>query len=343
MLPYFAAFVVTALLLYVLRHAAPTIGLLDQAKGHKIHARPTPVVGGIGIFLGFFFSILLVEIPLSGMRPFFAACGMLVVIGVLDDVHELSSNSRFMAQIIAAVILVYWGGIQLDSLGYLVSEKEFFLGYASVGLTIFSTVGVINAFNMIDGIDGLSGSVFLVAFGSLLWLCLDSGFDANCVVILLVSLGVAAFLMFNVQLGLRKQAAMFLGDAGSMFLGFVLAWFLIDLSQGEDRVMEPITALWLIALPLTDTVVVMFRRIFHGNSPIKADRTHIHHLMLHAGFTVNQTLVILTAVAAFLAGVGLVAHYLEFPARFMFLGFLVLFSLMFLISTFYVKRHQLYK
>ena len=136
-------------------------------------------MGGVSIFIGFVFGVLLLDVPLSGFRALFLASGVLVLIGVLDDVHELSSSSRFVAQIIAALIMIYYGNIYLLSLGELVTSDELFLGSYAVPLTIFATVGVVNAMNMTDGMDGLAGSLFLVVFGALAWYCYQAGFQCE--------------------------------------------------------------------------------------------------------------------------------------------------------------------
>ncbi len=118
-----------------------------------------------------------------------------------------------------------------------------------------------------------------------------------------------------------------MGDAGSMFLGFVLAWFLIQLSQGENRLLAPVTALWILALPLIDTVSMMVRRIRLGRSPFLADREHLHHILMAAGFTPKQTLVLMVLVAFTATGIGLVGHLVGAPEHWMFLGFIALFTL----------------
>jgi UDP-N-acetylmuramyl pentapeptide phosphotransferase/UDP-N-acetylglucosamine-1-phosphate transferase len=147
-----------------------------------------------------------------------------------------------------------------------------------------------------------------------------------------------AFLTFNLRILRRKQAQVFMGDAGSMFLGFILAWFMVNLSQGEQRVITPVTALWIFALPLIDTVSIMLRRILKKTSPFDADHGHLHHLLLYAGFSVSQTLAIIVSSAIILAIIGLNGLYLQVSETAMFYGFLSLFALHFVITMIFYRN-----
>jgi UDP-GlcNAc:undecaprenyl-phosphate GlcNAc-1-phosphate transferase len=296
-------FLAAAVLLWGLQPVGRHIGLVDHPGGRKTHEHPTPLVGGIAMFIAFAFAILTVDSPLSGHRALFAGALILVVVGVLDDLQELSARARFAAQFLAGLIMTLGAGVVLHDFGHLMlADQPLPLGMLAIPLTLFATVGVINAVNLSDGIDGLAASLVLIAVGSLLLIAWPSG--QREVVGLLVVL-------------------VFMGDAGSMFLGFVLAWFLVRLSQGEARLFAPVTALWLFALPLIDTVVTMSRRIRLGRSPFAADREHFHHILLAAGFTPKQTVGLMVLLASALAGIGLIGHFQGVPEHWMFWGFLV--------------------
>ena len=137
---------------------------------------------------------------------------------------------------------------------------------------------------------------------------------------------VAGFLAFNARSPWCKKAKVFMGDAGSLFLGFALARFLIDFSQESDRVMHPVTALWIFAVPLMDTVAVMLRRLMERQSPFVADRRHLHHMLLAAGLSVRQTVMVIWALAVFLAVLGILGHIAKLPDSVMFAGFLGVFG-----------------
>jgi UDP-GlcNAc:undecaprenyl-phosphate GlcNAc-1-phosphate transferase len=182
---------------------------------------------------------------------------------------------------------------------------------------------------MMDGIDGLAGGLCLMALGILGALALAGGRVADGYMLFVIVSAAGAFLCLNLRLPWSKQAAVFMGDAGSMFLGFTLAWFFVSLSQGEHRVITPVTALWLFAIPLFDTVSLMIRRILKGRSPFSADREHFHHVLQLAGYSVNQSVLIIYGLALALACTGLAGFYARAPEWIMFYGFITIFALYF--------------
>lgn len=338
---YLLMILVTVLALALLRQIAPRIGLVDSPSGHRQHQNPTPLVGGIAVFAGLLVGVPLAELPLEVFRPLLLGCGILVLIGALDDVHQLSSVSRFAAQIIAALIMVYYGNVALLDLGDLIGSGPVTLGAYAVPLTVFATVGVINSMNMSDGMDGLAGTLFLVPFATLIWIGRQAGVQEESPLLVMVMLGVACFLLFNARLGFRSHASVFLGDAGSTFLGFLLSWVLIRYSQPPFNLIDPVTALWLVAVPLIDTVTVMLRRMFYRRSPFAADRTHLHHLLLHRGLSVNAVLAVVLTVAVAFASFGIATESGEWPEPLRFYLFLALFGAHFLASGWYVHSRRL--
>ena len=243
------AFAATSILLWLLEPVARHIGLIDQPGGRKIHPSPTPLIGGIAMSVGFAFSILWLDVPISEYRLLFAGALVLLVVGVLDDLHELSARMRFGAQIVAGLIMTQGAHVILHDLGYLLwPDHLVYLGILGMPLTVFAAVGVINAVNMSDGVDGLAASMVLVAVCALGLLAWSDGDTARVAVLILLAGVLVAFLTFNLRL--HGPALAFMGDSGSMFLGFVLTWFLVQFSQGNDRLLAPVTALWIFALPI---------------------------------------------------------------------------------------------
>lgn len=298
------AFLTTAAMLRISGTIARRIGLTDTPGGRKIHAQPVPLVGGICIFFGFCLALLVAGAPLGWLRALVAGCGLLLVIGVLDDFRELSTRSRFVAQIGAALLMSLWGQVYLADFGNLLGFGVISLGLLAVPVTVFCVVGVINALNMADGVDGIASSAVLICLagmGFLQW------HTAGSISVHLVLLGVcvATFWLANAGIVFRGPAKVFLGDAGSLFLGFIVAWHLVGYSQGENAVVRPVTALWLFALPLLDTVYVMIRRMRSGMSPFSGGRDHLHHLFLKAGLTSRQTLLWYGTVMGFMSLIGI--------------------------------------
>ncbi|TNF98355.1 MAG: undecaprenyl/decaprenyl-phosphate alpha-N-acetylglucosaminyl 1-phosphate transferase [Gammaproteobacteria bacterium] len=326
-------FGVTALLLQSLRRVALHINLVDTPDVRKDHVGAIPLIGGLAMFIGFSFAILLLEIPINHLRSFFAGCMILIIVGVLDDLRELSSYVRFAAQIIAAFIMIEFGNVQLIDFGAIgTSVEPVQLGIYAVPLTIFATVGVINALNMIDGLNGLAGLVSLITTLSMVLLCWIAGSIDSAQILLLLATVIIAFLLFNCRYHAGKTALAFMGDAGSMFLGFVLCWYFIQLSQGEQRIMSPVTALWIFAVPLIDTVTMMLRRILKRRSPFSADQEHVHHLLLKAGFNHLETVMIIFLIAITFAAIGIAAYLSGYSEARLFVIFLACFAIYFFMT-----------
>ena len=315
----FVAFVGTCLLIMLLRPFAIASGLVDRPNARSSHEKPTPLVGGLSIYVA---VAVAYTIPATmGLLPlnreygvFFIAGLLLVSVGVVDDRRPLSSLTRFGAQILATLLMVLGANVVLSDLGGMTfSGESLKLGMLSIPFTVFATLGVINALNMSDGLDGLSGSMALISLTGLFIAALYGGHSTDAYLLLLLAVGVAGFLMFNLRFPWRKSAAVFMGDAGSTFLGFALTWFAISLSQGSDRVITPAAALWFLMLPLFDTVSMIIRRIRAGKSPFEADKEHIHHVFLMAGFSVNETIIIMAAAAMIGVGIGLLSLDIRAP------------------------------
>jgi UDP-GlcNAc:undecaprenyl-phosphate GlcNAc-1-phosphate transferase len=248
----------------------------------------------------------------------FAAAFLLIFIGMWDDYAGLPPVVRFAAQIVAALVMIFGGGVVLGDLGNLApTGGVLLLGFLSIPFTIFSCLGIINAMNMCDGLDGLSGSLALIALLGLgvansLW-----GDIGNQHFIVTVSACVISFLMFNLRTLWRSNAWVFLGDAGSMLLGLTLCWLLIDMSQGAHRVLTPAAALWFLMVPIYDAVSMMLRRIMRKRSPFEADREHLHHIFLLAGFSVGESVTLMSGIAVIGVVIGLGGTYLGVHDLFM--------------------------
>lgn len=264
---------------------AKPLGLLDHPGGRKNHAIPTPVTGGLGVF----FALLLTSVffNLFGMHldVFFVAGAWLILVGVLDDRFELSSLTRFVAQAIAAGIMIYFAGLQAYELSDVVGVSGFHLGLLTPFFTVFITLGLINALNMADGSDGYLAGQVMAALGLFSGLAFYAGnleLAGQCAIFAAAVLG---FWCWNMRFPWQKRARVFLGDAGSTFLGFAVVWFALQLTQNSSHPVSPVLAPWMIALPVLDCVVLMLDRIRQGRSPFSADRNHMHHLLLDAGYS----------------------------------------------------------
>lgn len=323
-LPAICAALLTAFCLILLIRLAPLLGLMDIPSGRKDHAEPTPLVGGVAIVLSLLSTGVLLRLDLGPLT--LLICALVVfVVGLMDDFRDLSQYPRFAAQALACVLVLWLIDIPLRTVGNLMGFGPIGLWVFALPMTVFAIVGVINAVNMSDGLDGLAGSQSLVAALAYAFAAHVSGLAPQAQLFLALAGGLAAFLAFNMRLPWRPRARVFLGDAGSMTVGFLLGWAAVDLTQGAGRTLPPICALWVIVIPLCDTVSLILRRRAAGRSPMKPDREHLHHQLLARGFTVSQTVTILAGASVVCAAIGMGGWLIGVPEPILFGLFVALF------------------
>jgi UDP-GlcNAc:undecaprenyl-phosphate GlcNAc-1-phosphate transferase len=322
-----AAFLATLIGIYCLAPLTHKVGLTDKPDERKHHHGVIPLVGGIVIYAVMVCTALLVVQVTIELMYFLVAAGLVVFTGVLDDRFSISFKLRFIVQAIAALIIIYGVGDVLTSFGDIFGLGEMRLGYLSTPLTILGFLAVINAFNMLDGMDGLAGGISLVAFIGLYFATGSQVSDSSQLIISLFIGALLAYQMFNLDLFPKHLPKVFMGDAGSTLLGFVICAFLIRYSQNTKSIFSPVLALWLVAIPLMDMMSTFIRRLRHGKSPFYPDRTHIHHIFMRSGFTKSATLLIIMLSSCLLAIIGLILEQLQAPSwlsfgLFIFLGIL---------------------
>ena len=234
------------------------------------------------------------------------------------------------SQAVAASLMYFAANIQLTSFGDILFIGEIGLGFLSFPLTVIATVGVINAVNMSDGIDGLSGGMVSIALAFLGIIAWQEGNTTLLSFIAILLSALLAFLALNFRLPWKKTAMVYLGDSGSTFLGFVLAWLFIEATQGESAIMPPVLALWFLAVPLMDTIVLLIKRPLEGKSPFHPGRDHLHHKLLDMGFSNKRVVLSLYVVGVVIGLIGLAIHQemvFESYAFFIFLGLFVVYLL----------------
>ena len=279
-----SAFVASSLGLWLLKPLAHRLDLLDYPAGRKDHLAPTPVIGGLAILLSGMLAFLAFDTLTPSIAAFGTASILLVAIGLYDDKHDLRWYWRILGQVVASLVIIQWGGVRIEQLGPLFGVANTGLGVLSVPFTVFATVGLINAVNMIDGADGLAGSLGLAALVMLAAAAVYAGNVPLANRVLLLVGALAGFLVWNIRLPWRPRAHAFLGNAGSAFLGLVIAWVCFRLTQNPGHPVNPVLALWLLPIPVMDCLVLIVRRVREGRSPFAAGQDHIHHLMQAGGF-----------------------------------------------------------
>ena len=288
------------------------VDLPDRSR--KFHERPTPLTGGIGIFLALLLSgkIYIDLNNLNGYVPEFTYYLMvssvpLVLLFLIDDTIGLKPFQRILIQTSISLYVIYTTGIELESFGNLLGFGTINLGILSIPITIFCVVGIMNAFNMIDGVNGLCSGCAMV---SLLLMGVYSGFIYDSMLILIVG-SMIGFLIFNLTI-FGKKRGVFLGDSGSNLIGFWVAWSAIYCSQNTFYGVESITMIWFVAIPLLDCIGLIFTRIKKGISIASPGRDHIHHKLMNR-YSPEETLIIILMISLITGLIGIFLNHTFSP------------------------------
>jgi UDP-GlcNAc:undecaprenyl-phosphate GlcNAc-1-phosphate transferase len=300
------ALVSAFLAIRVLRPIAIYFNLVDVPCQRKQHEGHIPLIGGLSIYVGVMVAILAAYPLHDKLFYLLATASLILVAGLVDDLKQLGVWVRILIQSIACLIMIKGAGVYVESLGNLFGMGEIHLGQWGIPFTLVAVIGLVNAINMSDGIDGLTGSLALVAILGVFGFESISGNYRLFDFLLITAAALVPYLLTNLSIISKRK--IFLGDAGSMFIGFILAWVLIELSQSGSatnvRAMEPISVLWCVALPVIDTFAVVIKRLRAGRSPFHPDRSHLHHILQDLGLSSRQTLVAMVAMALALVVLG---------------------------------------
>jgi UDP-GlcNAc:undecaprenyl-phosphate/decaprenyl-phosphate GlcNAc-1-phosphate transferase len=311
--PAAASFSLCLLAMFALRPVAIAVDLIDRPGGRKGHTGDIPVVGGLGMLLGIILGTGLLPLPDWTAGTLLAACSMLVTVGLIDDRFDLSPWTRLSVQIAASLTLIFGAGTTVNTLGAPFGEPILLHGFASYAATAIAMVAAVNAFNMLDGMDGLAGALAMVALFALAILASQDGQTVSLSVSVVIMAAVAAFLISNLPIELNRSVRCFMGDSGSTLLGILVAWLCVEVSQAETPAAQPITMLWIVAIPLYDLCWTVIRRSIRGIPPFRSDQGHFHHLVLQAGFGVKGAFILLILLAILLATLGIAIDYAGIP------------------------------
>jgi len=251
--------------------------MLDEPGDRKVHQVAIPRSGGVGLSFGAVIAILVFISSDIHLLSFVAGSIVIILFGLIDDRFELSYKWKFAGQFIA-VFIVISGGLSITIVPFLGLEPATI--FISLPLTVFFAIGVTNAVNLSDGLDGLAAGIMLMTFASIAYLAIEAnGLDA-AVIALAMAGGIVGFLWFNTH-----PAIVFMGDTGSQFIGFMAVFLTIYLTQIVNPSLNSALPLLLLGLPILDTLTVMVRRIRLGKSPFSPDKSHIHHRLMAHGFS----------------------------------------------------------
>ena len=279
------------------------LGLVDHPDDRKHHIGAIPLTGGIAIFLTIVFGTMVLDIQ-PYTQPALAIALAVFLVGLFDDLRHINPWVRLGIQYGAGIALATVGGIAIVNVGNLLAMGDIPLLLLTVPLTTLSIVGRANAYNKIAGIDGLAASLIGLPLLALYLLALQAGHPgANTLLLMLIPIGV--FLLFNLGPNNALLPKMFLGDGGSVTMGFLVTASLVFFSQGDNALILPVTALWLVTVPLMDMLATMLRRAKNGKKLMEADRWHLHHTLQDLGLGPRQALVVMLTYGVLAAALGL--------------------------------------
>ncbi len=320
-----------------LRRIAPALKLIDLPDNdRKTHSGTPALVGGLAVFLTWV-SMLTFFQPdqIYTHTPLFVAAFMLIITGVLDDRFGLGVAAKLVMQISAAILITLWGGMTLADIGNLLQAGDpIKLHGFGIPFTVLCIVVLLNAWNMMDGLDGLASGISLTIFG---WFCLLAFFAGlpfeKIIPALFMILSLIGFLPLNKPSKKLGYTPAFLGDAGSLFLGGVTSWIAISLAQhGDSPALPPIVIAWILAFPVFDMIRVSTRRIMAGKSPLRADKQHLHHLLLAHGYTPARTVRLLLGITFIYGGIGYIGWSFKIPEPLLTAAWIIMLCIQYALS-----------
>jgi len=296
----------------------------------KIHQHPTPRIGGFAMTLGIIAPLLFwVEVG-EYVKAVLLGAGVIVVFGLVDDIRGIRFRVKFAGQFIAAFLVIFWGGLEITDLGTILPGASSLAPFLTRSLTAFVIVGVTNAINLSDGLDGLAGGICMLSFMAIAYFAHSLGEGNIFLLSLSVSGAIFGFLRFNTY-----PASIFMGDTGSQLLGFLAVTLSLGLTQTHGPV-SPYVPLLIIGFPVLDTIVVMFERIAAGKSPFIADKNHLHHKLINIGFYHSEAVICIYLIQTVFVSA---AYLFRFYTDWFVLSYYLIFSVLVLSPLVIAERY----
>nr|WP_209121749.1 MraY family glycosyltransferase [Alkalihalobacillus sp. BA299] len=319
-LAFLVSFIVAIVTTPLVKKIALSIGAIDQPEARKVHAKIMPRLGGLAIVFGFVAGLLVLQPQFSYILPIMVGAFIIVLVGILDDKYTLKANIKLVGQTAAACIVVF-SGLKIDMIN-LPFYGEVYFGIWSYPFTILWIVGVTNAINLIDGLDGLAGGVSTIALASILTMAiLDGQLLAIALSVILIA-STLGFLLFNFY-----PAQIFMGDTGSLFLGYLISVISILGLFKNLTLFSLIIPIIILAIPIFDTFFAIIRRMLKRKKISAPDKKHLHYCLLEMGFSHRQTVLIIYGVSAFFGTAAII-----FSATALWLSIFIIFLLLFAIQ-----------
>jgi len=313
--------VITITMIPICKRVAVRTNVMDFPNPRKVHSRPMPKIGGIAMAIG---ALGPATLWMAGGRLVGAViigAWIIVVFGVLDDFKNLGYKGKFFGQVLAALVVIFFGGLKIKGVGNCLPDGALLPDFIAIPLTLLVIVGVTNAINLSDGLDGLAGGNSLLIFICIGYLAYTGRYhpENHFIMILCAAIigAIVGFLRFNTY-----PATVFMGDAGSQLLGFLAIVLSLGLTQGNTP-LSPVLPLILLGFPVLDTLTVMIERILKRRSPFKADKNHFHHKLIRLGFFHTEAVVTIYLLTVFLVFIG---FFFRFHSEWFLLFFYIAFS-----------------
>lgn len=320
-------FLFVVLLIPYIKKIAVQINAMDNhIGGRHIHKKPIPKLGGLAMFLGFLLGYMIFGTPSAMMNAILIGSFIILIVGVIDDITELSAKTQFIGQFVAACVIVFYGNILIRDISAFGLYIEF--SWFSYPLTLLFIIGCINCINLIDGLDGLSGGISGIYFLTVGIIATMQGKWGLDFVLAFVMLGsILGFLVYNFN-----PATIFAGNSGSMFMGFIIA--VVALLGFKNVTMTSlIIPLLILAIPILDTLFAIIRRTLKGESPFHADRFHIHHQLLNRNISQKATVIMIYIVDLLFAFASIVYVLKDATLGYIIYGTLLVIVLIFVATT----------
>ncbi|MGV2939758.1 glycosyltransferase family 4 protein [Mesobacillus sp. LC4] len=311
-------FIASILITPLVKKLALKIGATDAPNQRKVHAKVMPRLGGLAIYISFVIGLLILRPEAEYNTAIILGSLIIIITGVLDDMMELSAKIKMLGQLAAAGLVVVWGGVQVTFINIPFIDSQIQFGFMSIPITIFWIVGITNAINLIDGLDGLAAGVSSIALITISGMAIIMGDQYTVMLASIVLASTLGFLIYNFH-----PAKIFMGDTGALFLGYMIA-VLSLLGFKNVTFISFIVPVIILGVPISDTFFAIIRRIVNKQPLSAPDKSHLHHCLLRLGYTHRQTVLMIYAMAAFFGLAAVIFSQAKLWGSFVLIAILLL-------------------
>ena len=332
LLMIFIPFIFVTLIIPIIKKIASHVGAMDIPDKRKVHSTPMPRLGGLGIYSGFLLGYMIFGEQTPTMNSILIGSFVLLITGIIDDIKPMKASHKLMGQLIAALIVVFYGNLLLRDVSFFGLYLNF--GWMSYPITILFILGCINCLNLIDGLDGLAGGISSIFFLTIGIIAYFQGRIGLSVVITFIMLGsTMGFLVHNFH-----PAKIFMGDSGSMFLGFIIS--VITLLGFKTIITSSIIIpLCILIVPILDTICAIIRRKLKGESIGTPDKSHFHHQLLRRNYGVSKTVLIIYLITGLFSAASIIWLLVDKQIGYIIYGVLMLGLIIFALKTDILFEH----